>query len=118
MDDAHISQIIQSGEELSCDLLHQRSGHSYEQGLSGVVIQIDVERLGDDQKVSAENEAIIYLEDTVFISISLINYLKNLSFSLSILDLLRAFHADLDCNFSSILFLIEAFDHLSKTSGP
>ena len=86
MNDAHISQIIESSEKLSCNLLHHGPRHSDEQGPFGVVIQINIEHLSDDQKVSPENKAIIYPEDVVFVSISLIDYFKNLSFFLSILD--------------------------------
>lgn len=58
----------------------------------------------------------MYFENIVFVGISLIDYLKNFSFSLGVLDALCAFFADLNSNFSSILSLIDALDHLSKAS--
>ena len=58
----------------------------------------------------------MYFENIVFVAISLIDYLKNFSFSLGVLDALSAFLADLNGNFSSILLFIDALDHLSKAS--
>ena len=58
----------------------------------------------------------MYFENIVFVGISLIDYLKNSCFSLGVLDALGAFLADLNSNFSSILSLIDALDHLSKAS--
>ena len=66
--------------------------------------------------MAPESEAVIYREDIIFFGISLINYLKNSSFSLSILDALWFFLADLNSNFSIILFPIYALNQLSKAS--
>ena len=66
--------------------------------------------------MSSELEAIVYLEDIFFFSISLVYYLKNFSFSLCHLDAFCTFLADLNSNFSSIFFLIDALDHLTKAS--
>ena len=116
MDDANISKIIQSGEHLSRNRLHLGSWHSNKQRAFGVVIQINVEHFCDYKKVSAESEAFMYFENIVFVAISLIDYLKHFSFSLGVLDALSAFLADLNGNFSSLLFLINALYYLTKAS--
>ena len=58
----------------------------------------------------------MYLEDIIFVGISLIDYLEYLFFSLSHIYAVCAFLADLDSNFFSILFLIDALDHLPKAT--
>ena len=75
MDYADISQIAQSCEKLSWNLFDHASWRSNEQRLINVVIETNVKHFCDDQKVPAENEAVIYLKDIFFFSVLLINYL-------------------------------------------
>ena len=115
MDDLDSCQMEQSVEQLRCKLSEQVFVHPSEPRLLDVLVQIHAEKFKHDDVVATKIEAVIHLDDAIFVRVLAKDTLQKLGLYAGVVCLLLLVFAYLDSHNASTILHVDATDNLAES---